>query len=103
MTTPPRCPTCHAPWRAALICPRCGSDLTAVMQVARRAWELREEARHALLGGDRAADAVGAAQTAQRLHGTPRGERLLALALIAAGRADAASALIERAVANADP
>ena len=38
-----RCPTCRTPWRGVTVCPRCGSDLTAIMRVALKAWELREE------------------------------------------------------------
>ena len=96
-----RCPTCRTPWRGATVCPRCGSDLAAVMRVAHRAWELREAARRAL----GAAEALGLAQAACQLHATARGERLLALALLATGRTAPARALVERAIArdvNAD-
>ena len=89
-----RCPTCRAPWREATTCPRCGSDLSPVMRVAHRAWELREAARRALAAGDRAADALALAQVAHRLHGTPRAERLLALALLATGQMAQARALL---------
>lgn len=95
-----RCPTCRTPWRGATVCPRCGSDLAAVMRVAHRAWELRETARVALGAGDRVAEALGPAQAACRLHATPRGERLLALALLATGRMALARALIESATAR---
>lgn len=89
-----RCPTCRAPWREATTCPRCGSDLSPVMRVAHRAWELREAARRALAAGDRAADALALARVAHRLHATPRAERLLALALLATGRRAEARALL---------
>lgn len=94
-----RCPTCRAPWRCAALCPRCGSDLTPLMRVAKRAWELREAARVALGAGDRAAaPAAVLAQAACRLHATPRGERLLALALLAAGQMAPARVLIENTI-----
>jgi hypothetical protein len=70
------------------------------MRVAHRAWELREAARRALGAGDRVAEALGLAQAACRLHATPRGERLLALVLLATGRTAPARALIERTIAR---
>jgi hypothetical protein len=81
-----RCPTCRTPWRGVTICPRCGSDLTAIMRVALKAWELREAARAALRAGDRPAQALALARAACRLHATRQGQRLLALALVVAGR-----------------
>ena len=81
-----RCPTCRTQWRGVTICPRCGSDLTALMRVAVRAWELREAARGALCAGDRPTHALELARAACRLHATRQGQRLLALALVAAGQ-----------------
>jgi predicted amidophosphoribosyltransferase len=81
-----RCPTCRTPWRGVTICPRCGSDLSAIMCVAAKAWELREAARAALYAGDRPAHALAMARAACRLHATRHGQRLLALALVAAGQ-----------------
>ena len=80
-----RCPTCRTPWRGVTICPRCGSDLSAIMRVAAKAWELREAARAALCAGDRPAQAL---DMAVRRAGCsdPTGQRLLALALVAAGQ-----------------
>ena len=93
MSEPPRCPTCRAPWRGVSACPRCGTELTPLMGVAARAWQLREAAR-AALEGERAHDACHLASAALRLHATPRGRRLHVLALLAAGRPlDAARAL----------
>src|SRR5262245_32520809 len=91
-----RCPTCRAPWRGVTTCARCGADLTAPMRVAVRAWELREAARTTLCAGGPAAETVALARAAGRLHATPHGQRLLALALLAAGQPDEAGALIER-------
>jgi hypothetical protein len=51
-----------------------------------KAWELREAARAALRAGDRPAQALALARAACRLHATRQGQRLLALALVAAGR-----------------
>jgi len=70
------------------------------MRVAHRAWELRGAARLALRAGDRAAGAVALANAARRLHRTPRGERLLALALIATGQVAQARAIIEDAIGH---
>jgi predicted amidophosphoribosyltransferase len=92
-----RCPTCRAPWRGVTICPRCGSDLTAIMRVAAKAWELREAARAALCAGDRPAYALDLARAACRLHATPQGQRLLALALVAAGQLAEAHGFMEPA------
>src|SRR5262245_7735201 len=81
-----RCPTCRTPWRGATICPRCGSDLSTIMRVAAKAWELREAARAALRAGDCPTQALALARAACRLHATRQGQRLLALALVAAGQ-----------------
>jgi hypothetical protein len=56
------------------------------MRVAAKAWELREAARAALCAGDRPAEALDLARAACRLHSTRHGQRLLALALVAAGQ-----------------
>lgn len=80
------CPTCRAPWRGVTICARCGSDLAALMRLAIKAWELREAARVALCAGDRPTQALELARAASRLHSTCQGQRLLALALFAAGQ-----------------
>ncbi|MBI3326333.1 MAG: hypothetical protein HYZ81_06480 [Nitrospinae bacterium] len=90
------CPTCRAPWRGVTICPRCGSDLAALMRVAVKAWELREAARAALCAGDRPADALDLARAACQLHTTRQGQRLLALALVAARQMAEAHALMEQ-------
>jgi predicted amidophosphoribosyltransferase len=90
-----RCPTCRTPWRGMTICPRCGSDLAALMRVAAKAWELREAARAALCAGDRPAHALDLARAACRLHTTRQGRRLLALALAGAGEMAEAYELME--------
>ncbi len=90
------CPTCRAPWRGVTVCVRCGADLAAPMRVAVRAWELRKAARTALCTDGQAAEALALARAASRLHATPRGQHLLALALFAAGQTAEACALIER-------
>lgn len=83
MTDVFRCPTCRALWHRVVVCPRCGSDLGDLMRLAARAWTLREAARGALCAGDSPAEALALAREACRLHETPRGQRLLALALLA--------------------
>lgn len=80
------CPTCRTPWRGVAICPRCGTDLGVLMRVTARAWELRNAARAALRTGDQPTEAVALAHAANRLHTTPQGQCLLALALLAAGQ-----------------
>jgi predicted amidophosphoribosyltransferase len=88
------CPTCRAAWRGAGMCPRCGTDLTALMRVAVRAWELRQATRAALCAGDRTAEALALARAACQLHTTPYGQRLLALALLVNGQMAEAAAVI---------
>ena len=90
------CPTCRAAWRGVATCPRCGTDLTALMRVAVRAWELCQATRAALCAGDRAAEALALARAACQLHTTPYGQRLLALALLVNGHMAEAYALIEQ-------
>ena len=90
------CPTCRAVWRDVATCPRCGTDLTALMRVAVRAWELRQATRAALCAGDRTVEALALARAACQLHTTPYGQRLLALALLMNGHMIEAYALIEQ-------
>src|SRR4029453_5230893 len=80
---PLRCPTCRAPWRQSALCSRCGTDLSTLMQVVLRAWELREAARQLVCEGTQPAEAVRFARAACRLHATPQAQHLLALALLA--------------------
>ena len=90
------CPTCRAAWRGVATCPRCGTDLSALMRVAVRAWELRQAVRAALCAGDRTAEALALARAACQLHTTPYGQCLLVLALLVNGRMAEAYALIEQ-------
>ena len=78
-----RCPTCRTPWRHVALCGRCGTDLSMVMQVAVKAWELREKARQLLCTGGHSAEAVEAARAACQLQAVPQAQKLLALALVA--------------------
>lgn len=48
----PCCPVCHARFRGAKTCSRCGADLTPLMLILLRAQRLRELAREALTRGD---------------------------------------------------
>lgn len=102
MSDAPRCSTCRSPWRGATVCPRCGADLGAVMRVAARAWQLREAARTALSAGEQPTEALALARAACRLHDTPLGQRLLALALLAGDRRTEAARLITPLL-SADP
>jgi hypothetical protein len=97
------CPTCRAAWRGAITCPRCSTDLTALMGVAIRAWELRQATRAALCAGDRTAEALALARAACQLHTTPYGQRLLALALLVNGHMAEAYALIEQVLQAQQP
>lgn len=65
---PLRCPTCRAPWRQTVLCSRCGTDLTALMQVVLQAWELREAARQLVCAGTQPAEAVRLARAAYQMH-----------------------------------
>ena len=95
-----RCPTCHAPWRHVTLCGRCGTDLTTVMQVAVRAWEVREAARKLLWAGDRPAEAVRLARTACQLQATQQAQKLLALTLLANHQSAEAHATIAPLIAG---
>ena len=64
---PLKCPVCSARFRGSVTCSRCGSDLTAPMRVAARAWAARQRCRAALLKGD-LADALRWSALARRLH-----------------------------------
>jgi hypothetical protein len=90
------CPTCRAAWRGVAMCPRCGADLTALMRVAVRAWDLRQAVRAALCAGSRTTEALALARAACQLHTTPYGQRLLVLALLVNGQMAEAYALIEQ-------
>ncbi len=63
-----KCPVCAARFRDQATCPRCRTDLTAIMRVAARAWGARQSSRDALLAGDLDA-AFRWAATADRLRG----------------------------------
>ena len=97
------CPTCRAAWRGVVTCPRCGADLTALMRVARRAWELRQVVHAALCAGNRATEALALARAACQLHTTPHGRRLLALALLVNGQMAEAYAVIEQVLQEQQP
>lgn len=74
-----KCPTCRAPWREEPECPRCGSDLAPLMQLAAAAWRHRTAAAAALIAG-RWNEAVQHAAEANRLHRTDAGDELLVVA-----------------------
>ena len=91
------CPTCRTAWRGVVTCPRCGADLTALMRVAVRAWELRQALRAELCAGNnRATEALALARAACQLHTTSLGQRWLVLALLINGQMAEAYALIEQ-------
>ncbi len=47
-----KCPVCAAGFRGVEICPRCGTNLEPLMQIAGSAWALRQRARAKLRAGD---------------------------------------------------
>ena len=97
------CPTCRAAWRSVATCPRCGTDLTALMRVAVRAWELRQATRAELCAGNRAIEALALARAACQVHTTPYGQRLLALALLVNGHMAEAYAVVEQVLQEQQP
>jgi predicted amidophosphoribosyltransferase len=46
------CPVCRAKFRGEAVCSRCGTELGGLMEVAAKAWRIREQSRAALLAGD---------------------------------------------------
>jgi hypothetical protein len=70
------------------------------MRVAHQAWQYREAARLALCAGNRSAEALALARAACRLHATPPGKRLLALALLADRHFAEASEVMEELLAE---
>ena len=47
-----KCPVCAVRFRGNRQCPRCGTDLSAVMRLAARAWAARQRCRQALSSGE---------------------------------------------------
>ena len=66
------CPVCRAAFRGTVECSRCGADLRPLMEMAARAWRVRQAARTALAAGEFALAARLAAQ-AQALQATAAG------------------------------
>jgi hypothetical protein len=73
------------------------------MRTAAKAWALREAARAALRAGDRPAQALALARAACRLHATRQGQRLLALALVAAGQVSGGHEHMKQSPPPAEP
>ena len=65
----PQCPVCKARFRGQRRCSRCGADLSRLMLVLARAWQLRRQARQALCEAHYGA-ASELARKAQALHRT---------------------------------
>jgi predicted amidophosphoribosyltransferase len=98
-----RCPTCRAPWRQAVLCSRCGSDLSDLMQVAMRAWEFRQAARQLVCEGTQPTEAVRLARAACQLQATPQARQLLALALLANQQMSEAHEVMMSLIASQEP
>ncbi len=75
------CPVCRARFRHSRACPRCGTELTALMVLAGRAYRLRRASVAALRAGD-PLRARELADQAHALHATDRGRRLRAVAAL---------------------
>jgi hypothetical protein len=69
------CPVCHARFRGARVCSRCGADLAPLTELVVKAWQLRREARLALDGRDYER-AFSLSSEAQGVHRTRSGESL---------------------------
>ena len=85
----PGCPACGAGWRGTATCSRCGADLSAVMELALAAFQLRERSRPLLIEGD-LEGAAALAEKAERLDTSPAGDalvRVTSLLAAIAGRA----------------
>ena len=74
-----RCPVCKARFRGQDKCPRCGADLSRIMLVVARAYQLRRQARQAL-GEGRYHAAYELASEAQNLHHTALGQKIMLVA-----------------------
>lgn len=64
-----RCPTCRARFSGEVICPRCQSDLTPLLQLAQQARVHHRRALESFESGDLPA-ALAAVQRALQLHRT---------------------------------
>jgi hypothetical protein len=69
------CPVCRARFRGAVICSRCGADLSAIMMLVASAWRARQAARKWLADGDFPRASALAAE-AQQLSRTDAGRKL---------------------------
>ena len=65
-----RCPTCRARLCGEVICPRCQSDLTPLLQLTQQARVHHRRALESFKNGD-LSKALTAIQQALRLHRTP--------------------------------
>jgi len=72
----PGCPACGAGWRGTATCSRCGADLSAVMELALAAFQLRARSRRLLIEGD-LEGAAALAGEAERRDATPAGDALV--------------------------
>jgi predicted amidophosphoribosyltransferase len=75
------CPVCRAGFRGVATCSRCGADLAPLMEIAARAWRMRESARQSLAAGD-FESAARQAEAAQALEATPEGQGIAAVARV---------------------
>ena len=77
----PQCPVCKARFRAQRQCSRCGADLSRLMLVVARAYQLRCQAGQALREARyRTAYELGA--EAQNLHHTALGQKMMLVARV---------------------
>ena len=77
----PQCPVCKASFRGQRQCSRCGADLSRLMLVVARAFQLRCQAGHALREA-RYRTAYELAAEAQNLHRTEPGRKMMLAARV---------------------
>ena len=77
----PQCPVCKARFRSQRKCSRCGADLSRLMLVFARAYQLRCQTGRALREA-RYADAYEFASKAQNLHHTALGQKTMLVARV---------------------
>jgi hypothetical protein len=77
----PQCPVCKARFREQRKCSRCGADLSRLMLVVARAYQLRSQAGQALREA-RYRTAYELASQAQNLHHTALGQKMMLVARV---------------------
>ncbi len=69
------CPVCNAKFRGTVFCSRCGADLSQLIKIVLRSYNVRKSSYNAILSGNYII-AQKQLSEAQFLCCTPRGEQL---------------------------